>query len=103
MQGASSTRVSPDDGTVENQILHVWIIGKVLMHEFPDAVVTPTGISFVDTVPVAILFWQQSPLGTTAGDPQNRFDESPALGFPSDVYTRAGARELENLGPVRIF
>ena len=42
---------------------------EMLMHLFPDALVSPTGEPFVDAVPVPVFGWQQSPLGPRAVDP----------------------------------
>lgn len=89
--------MSTNDGAVDKQMFHVWVIDKMLMHTLPDIFVTPAGKPFVYTVPVAVPFWQQSPLSTAAGEPQDRFDESTAMGFLTDVYAGAGAQELENL------
>ena len=41
----------------------------MLMHLCPDALVSPTGESFVDAVPVPVFGWQQSPLGPRAVNP----------------------------------
>jgi hypothetical protein len=78
-QSSSSTGVSPNNGAVEHEVLHIWIIDKVLVHSLEDALATPAGESFVDTVPVAVLLGKQPPLGSTPAHPKKSFDESAAL------------------------
>jgi hypothetical protein len=86
-----------DNGAVENQMFHVWVIDKMLMHLFPNTIVTPASKAFVDTVPLAILLRQQSPLSTAPGDPQHALDKAAAVGFLPNVYAWAGTQVPENL------
>jgi hypothetical protein len=58
-----------DDGAIDDQVLHIWIINEAGMHLLPDALVTPAGKPLVHAVPFAILFRQQAPLGTASRDP----------------------------------
>jgi hypothetical protein len=51
----------------------------MLMHIFPYLVLAPAGKAFVDAVPVALVFRKQAPLGSAAQDPQDGFDELPAV------------------------
>ena len=57
----------------------------MLMPIFPHLVVAPAGKVFVDTVPVAVFFRKQSPLGSAAQDPQDGFDEQPAVSFLASI------------------
>src|ERR671919_929892 len=50
---SGGTGVGTDDGAIEDQVLHIWVMGKMLVHPFPDAFLTPAGQPFVDSVPVA--------------------------------------------------
>ena len=84
-------------GRVNDQVFHIRIVHKVLMHPFPDAFVAPAYKSFVDTVPLAVLAWQQSPLGSTASYPKDGFDEAEAFGLLSNVDIWAIIEELMNL------
>ena len=58
-----------DDGTVDDQVLHIWVINEAGMHLLPDALVAPASKPLVYAVPFAILFRQQAPLGTAPRDP----------------------------------
>jgi hypothetical protein len=96
-QGTSSTRMCTDDGTVNEQVFHIWVIHEMLMHLFPDFVVAPARESLVDAVPVAVRIWQQSPLSTAPGDPQHAFDETTTVGFFANIDMSTGAQKLEYL------
>ena len=89
--------MSTDDGAVDKQMLHVWVIDEMLMQLFPDFVIAPSRKPFIDAVPVAVRFWQQSPLGTAAGDPEHAFDKAATLGFLPNVDARTGAQEAHDL------
>lgn len=86
-----------DHRAVDNQILHVWLIGKVLQHLFPNAVVTPAGKPLVDAVPLAVLLWEQAPLRAAAVYPEHGFQEAAALGFVADIDARIIAQERKYL------
>ena len=75
----SSTGIGTDDGTVDNEVSHVWIIHEMLMHLVPDVMVTPTGKSLVNCVLIAVIFRQKPPLGPAAGDPEHRCDKKTAF------------------------
>jgi hypothetical protein len=94
LERTSGTGMSTDDRAVNKQILHVRIIDEMLVHLFPDFVIAPSCISFVDTVPFAIRRWQQSPLGTASGDPEHSFDKPSAVGFLANIgsWTRVQKR-----------
>ncbi len=80
-----------DDGAIEDPVLHIWVMSQMLVHPFPDAFLAPAGEPFVDCIPVAIGFWQQSPLGAAAGHPEDGFDEAAAFLLIAHVDLRAGA------------
>ena len=80
-----------DDGAIEDQVLHIWVMGKMLVHPFPDAFLAPAGEPFVDSVPAARGFWQQAPLGAAAGHPENGVNETAAFPLVAHVDLRAGA------------
>lgn len=69
------------DGTVEQDLLHIRIVGEMLMHIDPHPMLAPTGKTFVHRIPVPPFFGKQAPLGTTAQDPQNCFHELSAVRF----------------------
>ena len=80
-----------DDGAIQDQVLHIWVMGKLLVHPFPDAFLAPAGEPFVDSVPAAIGCWQEAPLGAAAGHPENGFNEAAAFRLVAHVDLRAGA------------
>jgi hypothetical protein len=45
-----------DHGAIENEVLHIRVISKMVIHIFPDFMVTLTGKAFVDAIPLAVLF-----------------------------------------------
>ena len=57
------------DHRLYDQVFQIRVVAAMLMHLCPDALVSPTGESFVDAVPVPVFGWQQSPLGPRAGNP----------------------------------
>jgi hypothetical protein len=97
MRGSSGTRMSTHDSGVNNHAFHVDILDEVTMHPLPDTFVRPSHKSFVYGVPFAVLRRKESPLGARACDPQNGFNESPALRFVAHVDIRAVTKETENL------
>jgi len=81
----------PNDGAIQDQVLHIGVIGKMLMHVFPDPVIAPACKALVDTIPVAVLFWQQTPLGSAAGDPQHAFQEKTAVRLLTSIGSRVAS------------
>jgi hypothetical protein len=73
------------NGTVEQDLLHIWIIGEMLMHISPHLMLTPTRKAFVDRIPVPLVFRKQAPLRAAAQDPQNSFNELPTFCFLSCI------------------
>jgi hypothetical protein len=65
--------------------------------------ITPASIPFVDTVPFAILCWQEPPLSTASENPEDGFNKAAALGFLTDVDTRLIAQELDDFLPLVIL
>ena len=84
-------------------MLHIRVIGKMLMHFVPNILISPAGKAFVDAIPVAVLVWQQPPLGAAAGDPEHAFDKTATLVFLADIDLRTGPQELNYFGPLFIF
>ena len=74
-----------------------------MMHFVPNILISPAGKPFVDTIPVAVLLWQQSPLGAAAADPEHTFDKTAALVCLTDINLGAGPQELNYFGPLFIF
>ncbi len=81
---------------INDEMLQVWVLNKMLMHSFPDALITPAGKPLVDAVPFAVLFGQQSPLSAAAGHPEHPLNEAAAGGFWADVYLRTITEELKD-------
>ena len=82
---------------IDHEVFHIRIMHKMLMHPFPDALVGPTGKSFVDAIPLAVLAGQQSPLSAAASHPKDRFDETLTLDLLSYIDIWALTDELMNL------
>ena len=74
-----------DDAAVQQNILHIRVIGEMLKHIFPDLMLAPTGKALVDAVPVAEFLGKQSPLGSAAQNPQDGFDEQPAFSINASI------------------
>ena len=91
--------MSADNRAVEDAVFHVWVIGEVLEHALPDALVAPAGEAFVDAVPVAILGWEEAPLGSGAIDPDHGFEKATAGGLIANVGMRGAAEKGVQFGP----
>ena len=89
----------PDHRAVYDQVFQIRVVAAMLMHLCPDALVSPTGESLVDGVPVPVFGWKEPPLGSGAIDPQHGFYKTSAFFFLTDVQFGATTQELENLGP----
>jgi hypothetical protein len=98
--GPSSAGLSAYYGAINDDVFHIGVMDKILMHSFPNTLITPAGKAFIDTVPGAVILREQSPLGTAAGDPQDGFNEASAMDFLSDVHLWARAQEFEDLRPL---
>ncbi len=65
----------------------------MLKQLLPDPSLAPAGEALKDTIPVAVAVREQAPLGATAGDPMNRFNETATLEFIPDVDAGTGFKE----------
>ena len=84
--GARSACMGTNHGTINDEVFHIRVIDEVLMHSLPDTLEAPAGEPLVDAVPSAILGWEQSPLGTGPGDPQDTFDKTATLSFLPHIH-----------------
>jgi hypothetical protein len=87
-------------GAIYDNVFHIRVMNKMLVHPLPYTFLTPAGKALVDAVPVAITLRQQSPLGAAAANPQHCLYEASALGFLTYVHVWAGAQELKNFRPL---
>jgi hypothetical protein len=78
--------MSLHNSAVDYQVFHIRVVGEVMMHSFPDALLAPAGKLFVDGVPIAVVLGQQSPRGTAAGHPEDGFDEASTLGLVTSAW-----------------
>lgn len=76
------------NGTVKQDLLHIWIVGEMLMHIAPHRMLAPPRKAFVDRIPVAPVFRKQAPLGAAAQDPQDGFHELSAFSFVASIGSR---------------
>jgi hypothetical protein len=83
--------VSTYYGAIDDQVFHIRVVSELVVHSFPDALLTPAGKPPVDGVPAAIGFRQQAPLGAATGHPEDAFHEASAISFGPNVNVRAGA------------
>jgi hypothetical protein len=94
--------MGPHHGAVNDEMLQIWVLDKMVLHSFPDTFITPAGKPLVDAVPFTILFGQQSPLGTAARHPEYAFHEAATVGFLADVHLWTITQELEDFPPLFI-
>jgi hypothetical protein len=83
-------------------VFEIWISGTKLMQLLEDASFSPAGKAFIDGIPVAILFWEQSPLSTAARNPEEGRKEATALPLRADVKLATRAQEGQKLLPLLI-
>ena len=96
--------MSADNGTVNHALLHIWVVGKVCQHSFPNALVTPPGKTLVNGIPSPVFGWQEPPRRTTTGQPQDAFDEAATFGFVlTDIGIRVATQEIPYLCPLAIL
>ena len=86
--------MSPDDRAVNDEVLHVGVIGEMLMHSLPYTAFTPSGEPFVDAVPPAVLGWEHPPLRAGPSNPQYSVNEPPTFGFLPNVQACLTLKEL---------
>lgn len=72
------------------------------MQLLEDADISPAGETFIDGIPIAILFRQQSPLRTGARNPEDGREEAATLPLRADVNLRARVQEWQDLLPLLI-
>ena len=96
----TSTRMSAHYGTVNDQTLHIGVFDEVAVHPLPYTFLRPAHESLVYAAPLAILGRQQSPLGTTASHPKDRFDEATTLELLTNVDIWAISETLLDLCPL---
>jgi hypothetical protein len=94
--------MGPYHGAVNDEMFQIWVLGKMMMHSFPDTSITPAGKPPVNAVPFAILLGQQSPLGTAASHPEHAFNEAAAVSFMAHVHLWATTQESEDFRPLFI-
>ena len=83
--------MSANNGRVNEQMLHVGVTGKRLMKLLEDALATPPREPLIDSVPVAILRRQESPLRAAASDPEHGFEKLAAILLWPDIGVRMRA------------
>jgi hypothetical protein len=92
--------MGPDHGAVQQEMFQVGVIGKGLLHPFPDPLLTPAKETFVYGVPLAVLLGECPPLGPGSGHPQDARKEAAAVLHPPHVHTGTGAQKLEDAKPL---
>jgi len=75
LRRTGSTRMGTNDRAIENEVLHIRVIGKVLMHFVPNTLVTPAGKSLVD----ALFQWPYSWGSKRHCDPLRAIHSTPSM------------------------
>jgi hypothetical protein len=94
--------MGPNDGAINEQVFEVWISSAKLMQLLEDAGISPACETFIDGIPIAVLFGEQAPLSAAARDPEDGRKEAATLPVRADVNLAAGAKEGQNLLPLLI-
>ncbi len=93
------TCVSTHQRTVDDQVLPIWLIGKLVQPLRPYALVTPPCKALIDAVPFSITVWQQAPLGTTAQHPQHPIQEPAAVDLTAHINSLTRPQERQDFYP----
>ena|SRR5689334_24728515 len=91
-----------NDGAINEQVLEVWVSGTKLMQLLEDAGFGPARETFIDGIPIAVFFGQQSPLRTAARNPEDSREKATTLPLRADVNLAARAKEGQKLLPLLI-
>ncbi len=70
---------------INDDMLHIGVLHKMLMHSFPYTLFTPACEALIYAVPVTVVLRQQSPRSTTSCHPQDGLDVAPAIVLLSNV------------------
>ena len=89
-----------DDGTINDQVFRIRVIGQTVMQRRPNAPVAPAGIAFVDGVPVAVFCGQETPRRAGTGNPEYAGNETTAMVSAADVEVGVAAEEGEDFVPL---
>ena len=90
-----------DHGAIDDEIFHIGVVSKMLMHIFPDFVIAPAaGKTLVNTIPFAVFIRQQAPLRSAASNPEHAFNEKAAVGFFPGICTGMFFQESIDLFPL---
>jgi hypothetical protein len=93
--------MSADNRAVYHSAFHIRIIGKMSQHSFPNPGFTPAHEAFLDTVPIAILHRQQTPLRSTSAHPFHRLDKAATgLLVLAEIRIRVFSQEIPHLLPL---
>ncbi len=60
---------------IDHDAFHVRLSCEMLEHRRPNPPFRPTIKPFVDSVPLTVFLWEESPLRSTAGHPEHTGDE----------------------------
>ena len=92
-RGAGHVRMGADNGTVNNQVFRIRVIGQIVMQSIPNAPVPPAGTALIDGVPVAVFGGPETPGRAGRGNPEYAGSETAAMVFAADVEVGAAAAE----------
>jgi hypothetical protein len=82
--------VSANNRRINQQMFEVAVSRKMLEQFFKDAELAPAVKALINRIPVAVLFWKQSPLRTRASNPKHGFEETAHVAPGSETNLGAG-------------
>jgi hypothetical protein len=94
--------MSTNDGRVNEQVFQISVISQCLMQLMEDALLAPARKPPINSVPVAVLFREQSPLRTTASHPEDGGKKAAAFLLLADISVRMRAQDGQHLLPLLI-
>src|SRR5258708_10607437 len=88
---------------VNDQVLRIWRIGKLVQQLCPYSLVTPPRKALVNAVPLPIRLWQQTPLRPTAHHPQHPIQEPAAFRLGAHIHSLTRSQEGQDFDPFVIL
>ena len=74
-----------DNGRINHDALHVGLRCEMLKHRCPNPTLRPAIKALVHGVPLTVLLWEESPLRSAAGHPEDACDEVLASEWLANV------------------
>ena len=81
---------------------HVRVLSELFEHVCPNTVLFPAGVALEDTVPLAKMLWQFTPLGAGVQNPVNCLNETSTLFLLPCIGTRVTVQECVKFLPLNV-